>query len=225
VQAKASDHKRSRAIAIKLPDRECRDIAGRTVLSVIVEPTDMPIAKTDDVGDQALVTPPLKGDTRNSDHLAHLEELLAHSVRLRDMYKNARWQTADIQFRLLRLLFDDHYREQLRLIDVLKDRIRMLGGADRILAGAFLQGSRFSYALRGRTSPCRLLEDLLDAHGLVLFAVRSVGNSTGDDAYNRDLAVGRVGLTNELQHHLIDGQLMRLGSTAHPAPAASCRVT
>jgi hypothetical protein len=27
------------------------------------------------------------------------EVLLAHSVHLRDLYKNARWQTADIQFR------------------------------------------------------------------------------------------------------------------------------
>jgi hypothetical protein len=28
-----------------------------------------------------------------------LEVLLAHSIHLRDLYKNARWQTANIQFR------------------------------------------------------------------------------------------------------------------------------
>ena len=38
-----------------------------------------------------------------------LEVLLAHSIHLRDLYKNARWQTADIQFRRLRQLFDGHY--------------------------------------------------------------------------------------------------------------------
>jgi hypothetical protein len=48
------------------------------------------------------------------------------------------WQTADIQFRGLRILFDDRYKEQLRLVDVLLDRLRMLGGAGRVLAGLLL---------------------------------------------------------------------------------------
>ena len=32
-----------------------------------------------------------------------LEELLVHSLKLCDLYKSARWQTADIQFRGLRI--------------------------------------------------------------------------------------------------------------------------
>src|ERR1700677_3113265 len=47
---------------------------------------------------------------------ALLDELLVHSIKLRDLYKSARWQTADIQFSGLRALFDDHYKEQLRLV-------------------------------------------------------------------------------------------------------------
>jgi hypothetical protein len=84
---------------------------------------------------------------------ALLDELLVHSIKLRDLYKSARWQTADIQFRGLRILFDDHYKEQLRLVDVLLDRLRTLGGAGRVLAGLLLQGTQFSCALRGRVSP------------------------------------------------------------------------
>jgi hypothetical protein len=30
--------------------------------------------------------------------VAVLDELLAHSIRMRDAYKNARWQTSGIQF-------------------------------------------------------------------------------------------------------------------------------
>ena len=41
----------------------------------------------------------------SSETVEVLEELLAHSIHLRDLYKNARWQTADLQFRLLRELF------------------------------------------------------------------------------------------------------------------------
>jgi DNA-binding ferritin-like protein len=45
------------------------------------------------------------------------------------MYKNARWQTADLQFRSLRQLFDGHYKEQIQLVDVLVDRMRVLNCA------------------------------------------------------------------------------------------------
>jgi hypothetical protein len=41
---------------------------------------------------------------------ALLKELLVHSIKLWDLYKSARWQTADIQFRGLRILFEDHYK-------------------------------------------------------------------------------------------------------------------
>ena len=107
-----------------------------------------------------------------------LSELLTHTVRLRDLYKKARWQTADIQSRQLRRMFESHYKEQLRLVDVLVDRIRMLGGAGRVFAGVFLRDTALSSALRGRPSTIRLLRDLLDAHELTLGAARSARSAT-----------------------------------------------
>ena len=93
-----------------------------------------------------------------------LEELLTHSIRLRDMPpKNARWQTADLQFRLLRQLFDGHYKEQIRLVDVLIERIRTLDGAGRVFAGDFLAQDPFlstaprsgvGHTAVGRTDRC-----------------------------------------------------------------------
>lgn len=139
-----------------------------------------------------------------------LEVLLSHSIRLRDLYKKARWKTADIQFHNLRLLFDAHYIEQLRLIDVLIDRIRLLGGAGSVFAGAFLRDTQFSYALRGRTCAIRLLNDLLDAHELVLSVIRSSArsDSQNDGASIRDSAMGQVALANELQCRVISEQLI-----------------
>jgi starvation-inducible DNA-binding protein len=142
--------------------------------------------------------------------VAVLDELLVHSIRLRDAYKNARWQTSGIQFQHLHLLFDSHYKGQLRLVDVLMDRIRMLDGADRVFAGDFLQRTRFSDALHGRKAPIRLLRDLLDAHELVLSAARPTERNDvqNDLSWVRDLAVGQVVLTNELQSWSVNEQLV-----------------
>ena len=126
--------------------------------------------------------------------------MLTHSIRLRDLYKYARWQTSDLQFHRLYLLFNGHYQEQIRLVDVLIDRVRMLGGLGCVFAGDFLQGTQFSYALRGRASLVRLLRDPLDAHELVLSAARPTGlNKRTDRSWTRDFAVGQVVLINDLQ--------------------------
>jgi starvation-inducible DNA-binding protein len=138
-----------------------------------------------------------------------LEELLTHTLPVRDLYKTARCQAADIHFRELRLLFDTHYKEQLRLVDVLVDRICALGGAHRVLAGTFLQGTQPTYILRGHLAPKRLLCDLLDAHESVLSAARPAGTNglQTDTSADRDFAVGRVVLTNDLQGHSVQEQL------------------
>jgi starvation-inducible DNA-binding protein len=139
-----------------------------------------------------------------------LEELLAHSIHLRDMYRNARWQTADLQFRLLRQLFDVHYKEQIRLVDVLVDRIRELNGAGGIFAGDFLHGTQFSQSHRGSASATLLLVELLDAHESVLNWALPTG--TGEEQLNgswtRDFAVGQVVLANDEQSLAVRDQLM-----------------
>jgi len=140
-----------------------------------------------------------------------LNELLAHSIRLRDLYKKARWQTTDLQFHRLRLMFETHYKEQLRLVDVLVDRIRVLGGAGYVFAGVFLQDTRFSYVWRGRPAVVRILRDLIDAHELALGAAQSGAQRDLEDnsCSMRDFAVGQVVLTNDLQIWCIGEQLMR----------------
>src|SRR5271167_2256707 len=107
-----------------------------------------------------------------------LDDLLAHTLPLRDLYKSARYQCDDIHFRHLRALLDTHYKEQLALVDVLVDRIRALGGASRVLAAAFLQGTPPSYARRGHLATSRFLCDLLDAHEIVLSAAHTAGTHT-----------------------------------------------
>ncbi|MGO9933115.1 MAG: ferritin-like domain-containing protein [Steroidobacteraceae bacterium] len=144
-----------------------------------------------------------------------LEELLTQTLPLRDLYKSARCQTADIKLRHLRPLFDTHYQEQLALVDVLVERIRALGGASRVLAGAFLQGTPPCYVLRGHSARNRLLCDLLDAHEIVLSAAHTAGTHglQADPSAVHDFAVGQVVLTNDLQRCSVEAQLVRLDHT------------
>src|ERR1700690_3488913 len=139
-----------------------------------------------------------------------LEVLLAHSIHLRDLYKNARWQTADIQFHRLRQLFDGHYQAQIHLVDVLIDRIRALNGAGRVFAGDFLHRTQFSQLLRGRASTTHLLAELLDAHESVLGAALPTGTNDGqvNRSWTREFAVGQVILTNDQQILAVGEQLM-----------------
>lgn len=161
----------------------------------------MPVSNSETPVDSSVVAPPSENDVASRKTVEVLGELLNHSIRLRDLYKYARWQTSDLQFHRLYLLFDGHYQEQIRLVDVLIDRVRMLGGAGRVFAGSFLQDTQFSHALRRRVSLVRLLRDLLDAHELVLSAARPTGLNDGrtDRSWTRDFAVGQVVLTNDLQ--------------------------
>jgi starvation-inducible DNA-binding protein len=141
-----------------------------------------------------------------------LDELLTHTLRLRDLYKSARCQAADIQFRHLRPLFDTHYDEQLTLVDVLVERIRALGGASSVLAGSFLQGTSPAYPLRGHLARKRLLSDLLDAHETVMSAAHPAGaySPQTDSSAVQDFAVGQVLLTNDQQGCSVREQLLRL---------------
>jgi DNA-binding ferritin-like protein len=156
-----------------------------------------------------------------------LEELLMHTLPARDLYKSARCRDDDLHFRPLRPLFDAHYKEQLRLVDVLVDRIRELGGESRVLAGALLQHARLSYALRGQLGRTRLLYDLLDAHELVLSAAQTGGTRHPPTALPavHDFAVGEVVLVNDAQscsvrEHLlkVDRQSARLAQSDYGLP-------
>jgi starvation-inducible DNA-binding protein len=161
---------------------------------------------------------PTSGDLAANKTIVLLDELLTHTLPLRDLYKSARCQTADIRLRHLRPLFGTHYEEQLALVDLLVDRIRALGGAGRVLAGAFLQGTPPGYAPRGRLAPNRLLCDLLDAHEIVMSAAHPAGTNSQDSSVVRDFAVARVLLINDQQGCSVREQLLKLDG-AKPSAA------
>jgi starvation-inducible DNA-binding protein len=175
---------------------------------------------SDPIGDTISTT----SKSESSRTVEALEELLAHSIHLRDMYKNARWQTADLQFRSLRQLFDGHYKEQIQLIDVLVDRIRAVNGAGGVFAGDFLHRTQFSQLLHGRASATLLLAELLDAHESVLNAALPTGTNEEqlNGSWTRDFAVGQVVLTNTEQCLAVREQLMHRKRMLRAQPSWDC---
>jgi starvation-inducible DNA-binding protein len=140
--------------------------------------------------------------------VAVLEELLAQSIRLRNLYKAARWQTCNGELCRMHQLFEGHYKEQLHLVDVLIDRVRMLGGTGRVLASDFLKGTQLCCEVRGHSAPGRLIEELLDAHESVLGTAQLAGaNDNRQSAH--EYAVGLVVLTSDLQSVSLREQWLR----------------
>jgi starvation-inducible DNA-binding protein len=154
------------------------------------------------------------------DTVEALEDLLVHSIHLRDLYKNARRLSADIRFRRLLQLFDNHYKEQIQLVDILVDRIRALNGASKVLAGDFLQRTQFSQLLRGRAPVTHLLAELVDAHESILSTALPTGATDGqaNRSWTHDFAAGQVVLANEEQIHALKEQLLHRKCTLRPDP-------
>src|ERR1700720_4864834 len=63
-----------------------------------------------------------------------LNQLLADTMTLRDLYKKSHWQGAGPTFYQVHLLFDKHFGEQSELVDTIAERIQLLGGLSIAMA-------------------------------------------------------------------------------------------
>src|SRR5258705_964085 len=132
---------------------------------------------------------------------AELNQLLADTMTLRDLYKKSHWQVAGPTFYQLHLLFDKHYDEQLELVDTIAERIQLLGGVSLAMAPDIAETTRMERPPRGREEMPVQLSRLLDAHKVIIGECRELAERAqklGDDGTN-DLAVSDVLRTNELQ--------------------------
>ena len=146
----------------------------------------------------------------------NLNQLLADTMVLRDLYKKAHWQVSGATFYQLHLLFDKHYGEQSALIDTVAERIQVLGGVSIAMAHDVVEMATVPRPPKGREEPPMPIARLLHAHEVVLLEARSMARQaadSGDDGTN-DMLISDVIRTNELQvwftsEHLVDVPLVR----------------
>jgi len=154
-------------------------------------------------------------DTRKSS-VDDLNQVLVDTMTLRDLYKKHHWQLTGPTFYQLHLLFDKHFEEQAGLVDMLAERIQMLGGISYAMAHDVAENTRIPRPPKDREEAPVQISRLLEAHEIVLRETRGfakAADKAGDDGTN-DLFVSNIIRTNESQvwfisEHVVDVPLAK----------------
>jgi starvation-inducible DNA-binding protein len=141
-----------------------------------------------------------------------LNPLLADTASLRDLYKKSHWQVGGPTFYQLHLLFDKHFGEQVELVDLLAERIQILGGVSVAMAHDVAELTRLERPPKGREEVPVQISRLLEAHSLIIEDTRDLADraqEAGDSGTN-DLLVSDVLRTNEMQVWFLSEHLVEM---------------
>lgn len=151
-----------------------------------------------------------------SESIRLLNQILADTITIRDLYKKHHWQVAGHTFYQLHLLFDKHYEEQNKLVDEIAERVQLLGGISVAMAHDVAEMTILERPPRGREEVPVQISRLLEAHQTILREVREAAETADEngDAGTNDLLVSDVMRTNELQvwflaEHVVDAPTVR----------------
>jgi len=141
-----------------------------------------------------------------------LNQLLADTMTLRDLYKKSHWQVAGPTFYQLHLLFDKHYDEQVELVDTIAERIQILGGVSLAMAADIAETTQIERPPRGREEVPVQLSRLLDAHQVIIRQCRELArraSELGDDGTN-DMIISDFLRGNEMQVWFLSEHLVNV---------------
>jgi starvation-inducible DNA-binding protein len=155
-------------------------------------------------------------ETACRESVENLNQILADTMTLRDLYKKHHWQVAGPTFYQLHLLFDKHAAEQNELVDTIAERVQVLGGVSIAMANDVAETTLIPRPPKGREEPPVQISRLLHAHEIVLKEARAMARraaEAGDDGTN-DVLVSDVIRRNELQvwfvaEHVVLAPLVR----------------
>ena len=141
-----------------------------------------------------------------------LNQLLADSIVLRDMYKKHHWQVSGPTFYQLHLLFDKHFDEQVEMVDTIAERIQLLGGVSIAMGGDVAEDTRIPRPPRGKEEVPVQISRLLEAHKVIMQSCHDIAEAAddcGDDGTN-DMVVSDILRGNELQSWFIGQHLVEM---------------
>lgn len=142
-----------------------------------------------------------------------LNQILADTITLRDMYKKHHWQVSGPTFYQLHLLFDKHFEEQVELVDSLAERVQTLGGVAIAMAHDVAETTHIPRPPRGRETVNVQLFRLLEAHEMIIAEARDAADQANknNDLGTNDILVSEVLRKNEFQVWFITEQLANTG--------------
>jgi starvation-inducible DNA-binding protein len=155
-------------------------------------------------------------DSVRKENVEQLNQILADTITLRDLYKKHHWQVAGHTFYQLHLLFDKHFEEQDTLVDLIAERIQLLGGISVAMAPDVAELTAIPRPPKGREEAPVQVSRLLEAHEIILKTARTAAKlaDDNDDMGTNDLLVSNVIRTTELQvwfvaEHVVDTPSVR----------------
>jgi starvation-inducible DNA-binding protein len=145
-----------------------------------------------------------------------LNQILADTLILYSLYKKHHWQMRGPTFYQLHLLLDKHADEQLALVDMLAERVQLLGGVAIADPRHVAELTTIDRPPNGVEEVPAMLSQLLSAHEAIITAVRAaiVQTAQNGDGGSNDLLMGDVLRTHEQQvwgvaEHLVETPLVR----------------
>ncbi len=155
-------------------------------------------------------------DNARSASVASLNQILADTMTIRDLYKKHHWQMSGATFYQLHLLLDKHYEAQAELVDLLAERIMTLGGISLAMAPDVAEATKIARPPKGREDVPSQLARLLEGHEIILREAREAADAASDagDEGTNDVLISEVVRTNEMQvwfiaEHLAETTLVR----------------
>lgn len=147
-----------------------------------------------------------------------LNQLLVDSTALYHLYKKHHWQVAGPTFYALHQLFDKHAREILASIDLLGERIQILGGVSTGMPSDVVERTHIERPPGGIEGTPAILARIVQAHSTILLTLRQGIELTerNKDYGTNDLCISDLLRMHEMQiwfvsQHLIDTPLMGTG--------------
>ncbi len=157
----------------------------------------------------------LSAEVRQENALA-LNKLLADTITLYSLYKKCHWQVSGHTFYQLHLLFDKHADEQLALVDLIAERIQLLGGAAVGMPHDVAEATSIERPPAGVEEVPTMIGRLLKGHEQILVDARKLAKRADDngDLGTNDLLASDVIRTNELQawfvaEHVVDSPAVK----------------
>jgi starvation-inducible DNA-binding protein len=148
-----------------------------------------------------------------------LNQLLADSITLHDLYKKHHWQVSGPTFYELHLLFDKHAGEVLASIDLIAERIQMLGGVTAGMPFDVAERTKIERPPLAVESVPALLARTVNAHATVIRTIREGIELTerNKDYGTNDLLMSNILRMHEMQvwfvsQHLVDTPLVGEGN-------------
>lgn len=145
-----------------------------------------------------------------------LNQLLADTITLFSLYKKAHWQVKGHTFYQLHLLYDKHAAEQLELVDMIAERIQMLGGVSTGMPADVAKLSRLKNPASGVEEIPVVISRLLESHEAIITFVNEAIDTTEEnkDWGTNDMLMSDVLRTNQMQvwfvgEHLVDTPIVR----------------